>query len=114
VVRRLALPRPALSLREQCERLSRGLAPAVLFVKVGRNAECRWRSAALRLGLHWTRRNGRSCAAIPWLEINEVLRRGVAQEMTLAVAVEMPWFEGGLVARRLAYVVRPYPRSIDM
>jgi hypothetical protein len=111
VDRRLALPRPALSLREQCERLSLGLAPAVLFVKVGRNAEFRWRSAALRLGLRWTRRNGRQCAAIPWLEINEVLRRGLMQGMMLGIAVEMPWFEGGLVARRLAYVVRPYPHS---
>jgi hypothetical protein len=109
VVGRRALPGPALLLREQCERLSRGLAETISFLKVGRNAECRWRSAAFQAGLRWRRRNGRQCAAIPWLAMSEKRRRSLMQGMTLAVAVEMLWSDGGLVARRLTYVVRPYP-----
>lgn len=49
VIRGLAPPRLGCSLRQQCERLRRGLGPAVLFVEVGRSAECHGRAASGRV-----------------------------------------------------------------
>jgi hypothetical protein len=100
-------PQPAANLRAQVRRLRQGIGDEVLLVKVGRFAECLYRSDARRLGLKWGRRGKRSGAGVPWASVGALRSRAVRPGLSVAVAVELPFVEGNVKARRLAFLVSP-------
>ena len=108
ITRRFALTRPAVSLRAQVARLRLGIAPegasrrSVLLVQVGRFVEVH--AHAWRLGLRQRKVGRRWTAGAPWVAAARLIERGLAQGLTVGVALEEPEACGNVKRRRLAYI----------
>ncbi len=111
VVGRLSRPRPVATLREQRFRLRKGVDADLVLVKVGRFAVAD-RCAALTVGFRQARNGRRRGLVAPWLSMNGVLRRALRAGLRVAIALELPFREGNLRARRLSVIVRPGPLGV--
>jgi hypothetical protein len=111
VVGRLSRPRPVATLREQRFRLRKAVDADLVLVKVGRFAEANQR-AALAVGFRQARNGRRRGLVAPWLSMNGVLWRALRAGLRVAIALELPFREGNLRARRLSVIVRPGPLGV--